>query len=208
MVKDLQALWTRLASCYTGQEERVLQFWKEIERAYTANNRHYHNLQHVSKLLHLASQYDSHLAQPDLVRFAIFYHDLVYEPTRSDNEEKSAEKAVKRLQELGLNSEASSLVQEMILATKGHTAQPDTDINYLLDFDLSILGTSRVEYQLYTQQIRKEYSHYPDVLYKQGRKQVLGRFLAQPSIYKTEPLQDKLEAQAQENLQWELKTLA
>ncbi len=50
------------------------------------------------------------------------------------------------------------------------------DINYLLDADLSVLGKDRETYLVYTQMIRKEYSIYPDFLYKPGRKKFLNIF--------------------------------
>jgi predicted metal-dependent HD superfamily phosphohydrolase len=39
-----------------------------------------------------------------------------------------------------------------------------------LDADLSILGKDLDTYLAYTKMIRKEYSIYPDFLYKPGRK--------------------------------------
>ncbi len=81
------------------------------------------------------------------------------------------------------------------------------DINYLLDADLSVLGKDRETYLVYTQMIRKEYSIYPDFLYKPGRKKVLRHFLELENIFKTEYFRDQYETQAKENIETELRLL-
>jgi len=81
------------------------------------------------------------------------------------------------------------------------------DTNYLLDADLSVLGKDFETYLKYTQNIRKEYSIYPDFLYKPGRKKVLKHFLELESIFKTEYFKEKYEARAKENIAKELQLL-
>jgi predicted metal-dependent HD superfamily phosphohydrolase len=142
--------------------------------------------------------------QQDLLLFALFYHDVIYSPSRSDNEEKSAEAAEKRLAKLELPAAAIAFVKDMILATKAHQQHSNPTINFLLDLDLAILGADPQRYDAYSQAVRKEYSNYPDLLYKPGRRKVLQHFLAQPSIYKTPVFQQAFEAQARQNLEREL----
>ncbi len=62
-----------------------------------------------------------------------------------------------------------------------------------MDADLSILGQDLEIYLGYTREIRKEYSIYPDVLYKPGRKKVLRYFLDLESIFKTDYSKEKYE---------------
>lgn len=121
----------------------------------------------------------------DVVLFSVFYHDIIYKSTAKDNEEKSAEIAKERLEQLEVPSEISERIYSQILATKSHSTSDD-DTNFLTDADLSILGKGWKEYENYIRQIRKEYSIYPDFLYKPGRKKVLQHFLEFDSIYKTE----------------------
>ena len=91
-------------------------------------------------------------------------------------------------------------VEAAILATKTHEASTDPDINFLLDFDLAALGADWGTYQTYAANIRKEYSIYPNEVYKAGRKKVLQHFLALPKIYKTPLFQTLLEARAHHNI--------
>lgn len=120
----------------------------------------------------------------DVVLFSVFYHDIIYKSTAKDNEEKSAEIAKERLEQLEVPSEISERIYSQILATKSHSTSDD-HTNFLTDADLSILGKGWKEYENYIRQIRKEYSIYPDFLYKPGRKGIT-TFLEFDSIYKTE----------------------
>ena len=84
----------------------------------------------------------------------------------------------------------------------------DDDTNYFTDADLSILGSDSDSYLTYTKQIRKEYSYFPDLLYKPGRRKVLEHFLEMGNIFKTKYFQDKFEIQAKINILGELKSLS
>lgn len=62
-------------------------------------------------------------------------------------------------------------------------------------------------YLQYAENIRKEYSIYPDALYQPGRRQVLQHFLAQEHIFKTPVFRERYEKQARENISKELAML-
>lgn len=204
---DLKKEWLQLATRYTPDQSLATKLWQELVQAYTASGRHYHNLQHIEELIRLAGLHQATIKDPDAMRLAIFYHDAVYHALRKDNEEKSALLAMAKLQQLSLPPARLQHIYEMILATKNHTACPDADTNLLLDFDLSILGSSWEQYQAYSRQVRKEYSLVPYFLYKRGRKKVLEHFLGLPRIYKTEIFFQQLEAAARQNLAQELQLL-
>lgn len=95
----------------------------------------------------------------------------------------------------------------MILATKNHELSADNDTNYLLDADLAILGQTLDDYQKYTEQIREEYSIYPDFMYNSGRKKVLNYFLDMDEIYKTPYFKKNYEQKARVNIKNDLSEL-
>lgn len=136
---------------------------------------------------------------------ALFYHDLVYNIGRKDNEEKSALRAEAVLQNLGVDPEKVYLCQEMILATKAHHPHATEPINFFTDADLAILGAPAEVYEQYIANIRKEYSLYPGFLYNPGRKKVVTHFLNMSRIFKTDFFFQELEEQARINLAGELK---
>jgi predicted metal-dependent HD superfamily phosphohydrolase len=94
----------------------------------------------------------------------------------------------------------------MILATKEHQ-RSDDETNLFTDADLSVLGADRETYLLYVQQIRAEYSIYPDILYNPGRKKVLEHFLNMENIFKTNEFRTKYESAARKNLEAEIRLL-
>ncbi len=62
-------------------------------------------------------------------------------------------------------------------------------------------------YNDYARQVRQEYSLYPDMIYKPGRRKVLRHFLAMPKIFKTDIFFELYEESARRNLQREMEFL-
>ena len=129
----------------------------------------------------------------------------MYDTLKSNNEEKSAALAERRMGDLEVSEEIVARVVEMILATKTHVVSENQDINYFTDADLSILGKDWEVYNQYAKQVRSEYAIYSDLLYNPGRKKVLKHFLAMNQIYKTDYFTQKYEEQARLNLSRELE---
>lgn len=203
----LQQTFINLTHKNIDNNELSEKFWNEIQSHYSEKGRHYHTLTHLQNLLDILTEVKGRIEDWDVVLFALFYHDIIYKPTSNNNEEKSAQLAVQRLSGIPFPKEKIDKCQFMILATKTHTVSTDNDTNYFTDADLSILGQSRNAYITYTQQVRKEYSIYPDFLYNPERKKVLQHFLQMDRIFKTEYYFEKFERQARENLHLELQTL-
>lgn len=202
----LHKSWQSLCRPYQQEPAIVEQLWQELEEAYSAPGRYYHNLEHLAQLLNLAHRHSSSISNMVALRFAVFYHDAVYNPLSKTNEEDSALLACERLQKLGVGAGELREIQQMILATKSHAASTHADTNLLLDFDLSILSAPWPAYLRYTRQIRQEYRQVPLPTYKQGRLQVLEYFINLPHIYKT-PYFKECEAKAKENIGREIASM-
>ena len=192
-------------SRYTDQKDYVLECWTEIENEYSAETRYYHNLAHIDNMLSELKNIESNVKEKDALLFSIYYHDIIYNTAKSDNEFKSAMLFKKRIERTKF-TQLGKCVQQIEL-TKEHELSIDNDTNILLDIDLSILGKSNKEYQEYSEDIRREYKMYSDYEYKNGRKKVLIELLKAPSIYKTDYFKEKYEAIARNNLNLELKSL-
>ncbi|HMG92077.1 MAG TPA: hypothetical protein VK589_18600 [Chryseolinea sp.] len=188
---------------YSSTGDNTLKLWKEIEEQYSHASRHYHNMLHLENLISELLPVRARFTNWNVVVFAVVYHDIVYKASKSNNEEKSAELAAKRLHGIVVPEEALARCREFILATKRHE-QVDDEIDLFTDADLSILGSSSADYRIYANQIRKEYSIYPDFLYNPGRKKVLLHFLEMQTIFKTSFFMDKYESSARRNLENEL----
>lgn len=201
----LENIFISLVNPYNKEASQTL--WQEIKDYYSHKNRKYHNLTHLENLYNELYLCKELIEDWDTVLFALFYHDIIYKSTRNDNEEQSAELAAQRLKEINYPEDKTERCRQMILATKSHLPVSDNDINLFTDADLSILGYNWSKYKQYYQQVREEYSFYPDILYNPGRKKVLKHFLSMSFIYKTDFFRTKYEENAKENIRKELTKL-
>ncbi|WP_201628262.1 hypothetical protein [Psychrobacter maritimus] len=194
----------------------LIALWQDIAVRYNESQRAYHSLQHIQQLFTQFEQIKHHLNKPHIIALALFYHDVIYAPTRSDNELKSAEYAVDSLSPY-LTAEQCQYIYALIMMTASHQiADIDegsdkarkSDAAYLLDMDLSILGASWPEYEQYAQAVRQEYAHISNIDYRVGRIAVLKGLLAHPTLYLTDYYSTRLETQARENIKREIILLA
>lgn len=199
-----------ITACWNSifPEQAAQQLLQALLDAYNAPGRHYHTAAHIAAMLRQSDACAHLLQDKPATDLAILYHDIVYDASRKDNEEASADRAAAELKQLGISDERIARVTELIHATKHHTAEGAiNDLHYLLDFDLGALGGSQQTYDAYADGIRKEYSMYPDALYNPGRKAVLQHFLGMEFIYKTPYFRERFEAPARQNLQREYDRL-
>lgn len=207
LLKNLKLTFSKLLSKYSDNQILKTDYWQEIEKSYSQKSRKYHNLTHLDNMILELEEVNDKITDYDCILFSIFYHDIIYKATSKDNEEKSGEIAKIRLEKLNIPQEKIVRIYNQILATKSHKKSEDSDTNFLLDADLAILGQDWKIYENYTQQIRKEYSIYPDFLYNPGRKKVLIHFLEFEEIFKTDYFKEKYEEKARENIQREILIL-
>jgi predicted metal-dependent HD superfamily phosphohydrolase len=200
--------WYKIWNSFKCDTEIVSKTWTEIQKAYSSKSRHYHTMEHIVRILNFIEEYKSKIGDVTSMQLAVFFHDVVYSAKRKDNEEKSAVMAEKKLSQLNYPRHLIEKVREFIHATKHHINHLDNkDLDYLLDFDLEKLCAPWSEYLEYTNQIRKEYRIYPDIIYKSGRKKVLIQLLKMDRIYKTSEFYEKNEQSARQNLNRELEIL-
>jgi predicted metal-dependent HD superfamily phosphohydrolase len=142
-----------------------------------------------------------------LVELALWYHDVVYNSRRKDNEAASADFAAKELTKLGLSGYQCAHVMRLIIATKHDSVPTAPDAMLMADIDLAILGAQPDEYARYAAAIRQEYGWLADADYRAGRTKVLQSLLDRESIYNTPKFQMEREFRARANIVQELATL-
>ena len=213
-VSYVEEKFTEVFSRYVEDQKIIKKLFNNVLRAYSSNGRYYHDMHHIFHMVNLWEAYKQKLQDPDAIFMAIIYHDIVYSVIRKNNEENSAKYFIGKVMShiKGLDVASTLRVSDGILATKhGEKSKliwdNDSDIKFLLDFDLDILGTRHdSEYEYYRTGVRKEYSIYPLRLYKKGRKAVLESFLKRDSIYLTDDFRQDREKKARKNLQNEINT--
>lgn len=185
----------------SGEHAALLQSMQdEIVTSYSEPHRHYHTLVHLEQLFAALERVG---CDDVAVLWSVWYHDIVYRPSRADNEAKSARIAEQRLQVVGLGADLIAQISSFIEATEHHQTD-DALCQLFLDADMAILGVSAAEYQRYTQQVAKEFKRVPKFLYRRGRKAFVKKVLAEETIFKTPEFKRDFEAQARQNLNWEL----
>jgi predicted metal-dependent HD superfamily phosphohydrolase len=188
-------LWNRL-----GAQGDGLSIFRGLEAAYAEPARAYHTAEHIRDCL---AQFDlsRHTARrPDEVEAAIWFHDAVYLPPASDNEDRSARLAQTSLAEAGAPLEVTQRVAALVLATQHLSIPREPDAALLCDIDLSILGRAPDVFDEFERRIRQEYAWVPEPAYRGARAEILAGFLRRRSIFQTDYFRDRYEAPARANL--------
>lgn len=199
----LKEVFTRTALGFNPDIGLVTKLWDEVSVHYGHPQRHYHTLEHIRQVLDQITMCKAEIGDWDMMVLAVFYHDIVYNVLKNNNEEKSAALAKKRLTELDVPAPRAAHCLNHILATKDHSAV-NKDAALLVDADLSIPGSDWDTYWHYVALIRKEYKVIPDLIFRPGRKKIVTRFLERGQIYVTSGFFHQYEMRARENLKREL----
>ncbi len=210
VIEYLEMKWKQLTA-FNSKEELKNGLWSEIVEHYTRRNRHYHNLNHLGNLFHLFEEHTAAVESPAAFGFAIFYHAIVYDTLRRDNEEQSAAKSRDHLQQLRLKASIIQDVITLILATKKHIVDNSSpiqkDVALFLDLDLVVLADEWDDYALYSKNIREEFSQHNDATFRVGRKHALQQILSKGSIYYSPHFRSVMEDKARQNLTREISLL-
>lgn len=188
-------------------------WWDIVQGLYGEPVRHYHTLQHLREMFQHFELAKDHFtfSSPHLVTLAVFFHDIIYEPKKPDNEERSADKFEEYAAETKVLSDGDiEKVKSWIMLTKSHSAgigENSADEHYFLDMDMAVLGRPEADYDKYASQIRAEYIHVPEELYRSKRAQILEDFFTRLPLFSTRLFQKQFEDQAKTNLRREISRL-
>jgi predicted metal-dependent HD superfamily phosphohydrolase len=175
---------------------------------YREPHRAYHTDQHLRECLDWLDQLRALAHDPAALELAIWYHDAIYRPRRSDNEQASADLAATHQRAAGATGTLTAEVSALILSTTHRVTPPPGDAALLTDIDLAILGAPAARYAEYEAQIRTEYRWVPGFLFRRRRVALLREFLGRPRLYTTPEIFARLEAQARHNLADSIRALS
>ncbi|MEU1401415.1 hypothetical protein ABZ471_03440 [Streptomyces sp. NPDC005728] len=211
---DLDALRLRFARALEGARapgggpdpgpyaDNLLARWQEPQRRY-------HTLTHLTAVLDHIDVLEKYAADPDVVRLAAWFHDAVYLPDRSENEERSAHLAERALPEAGVPAPKTAEVARLVRLTVTHDpADDDRDGQVLCDADLAVLAAPPSVYATYTTEIREEYHFVPNDAFHTGRSAILHQLLGLPRLFRTPYGREHWEPTARYNLAAELEMLS
>lgn len=216
-----------LVDCWSGIVRRVSnlgtppsasvtnKWWKRLVDAYTEPHRRYHNLVHIINVIRavdtLIGSWTTPAISPadrDLILIAAWFHDVVYDPKRNNNEAESAEVARQFLVDIPRHDLIDTIVS-LVMATRYPSAMPANNLAPILrDADLSPLAFPRTAFMADARDIRQEYAHLSDEEWLKGRLAFGQMLLDQPQIYATEFGRQQWEPIARANLGEMVHTLS
>lgn len=143
----------------------LLSMWNESHRSY-------HTLNHLNDLIDQINENKSSFSQKEYEKLLItsLFHDCVYDPKASDNEEKSAD----FFMECAINKGNPDIleIKQMILDTKTH--ESNTTLSEAFNnYDMNIVERDFDQLLRWENGIYEEYKVFGPDLYKKGRLKFL-----------------------------------
>lgn len=185
---------------------------QDIITTYNKAERGYHDLTHISKMLHnfdsfiLNSAFANKIYNINEFAFAVIMHDYV-NGTKNDIE-LSVTKAKQFLHRISKNYNCA-YIEKLIRATDYEKImQTDFEQQLMQDLDLLILGSNSAEYDVYAAKIRAQYNEFSDTTFNPNRIKILNIFLNRSHIYNITYFRDKYEKNARNNLNQEIQHLS
>jgi predicted metal-dependent HD superfamily phosphohydrolase len=196
VVTDLAARWP------LGED--LTEVRDDLLTAY-ATDRGYHDTRHLAEVLDRLDELRAAGESFDrqAVMLAAWFHDAVYDG-RAGAEERSARWARQALAGLPVADEVARLVR---LTERHWPAEDDASGCVLSDADLAILAATPDRYAEYTADVRREYAHVADDLFRPGRAAVLRDLLAKRTLFHTAHARVHWEARARANVEAEVAAL-
>lgn len=201
LAQTFSSAWSSLGrSVPAGLHATLLAAWSEP-------GRHYHDPSHLRECLAWWQYWQGHFDQPGEVALALWFHDAVYDPRRTDNELQSATWAARALVSAGVATDVAQRVYDLVMATQHRLPVTGPDAQWVVDIDLAILGSPPERFERYDKDVAREYDWVPNFRYRSGRIKVLRDFLERPRLYHHEAPAQLLDAQARANLKAALSRL-
>ena len=176
-------------------------WWHEILENYTKKWKFYHNLNHVYSFVNLFEKYNKFINNyKNEFLISIYFHDIIYIPSRNDNEEESINMFNKFYNEVKPNNLNKEKVIEFIAETKNHSLSKDYDFELDLFLDMDMQIVSDENWEDYENKIRKEYCFVDETEYKNKRRQFLQSLVNKNRIFRTQIFYDTYEQIAKNNI--------
>lgn len=169
---------------WQARRARVEALRDELLAAWSGAGRVYHGPRHLLMVLDAVRGEEPEGA----FLLAAWFHDAVYDVTRTDNEEQSArwlERATAPLIAQGeLDRRDVDLALRMVRATarpleplpRGPRSEP---VRRFLDADFQVFASLPEDYERYVAGVRQEYASVPDAAFRTGRRAFLERLEAE-----------------------------
>lgn len=179
-----------------------------VVRCYNDGKHVYHTLDnHIEPGLRLIHEHILKTEHPNTIMCAWVFHDLIIDPIRHDNEQRSAELCREVLLSIGIPASKVEEVVQLILATKHSDPVGDLDKRFICDIDLSFLALDFSDFVNNTNKLRQEYGDRPEADFVRGEMAFFERLLNRDKIFQTEIFQNLFEKRTRRNIRGSLRLL-
>jgi predicted metal-dependent HD superfamily phosphohydrolase len=150
--------------------DTIFEMWNESHRGY-------HSISHLKDLINMIflDKDKYNIIEYDSLILSAIFHDIIYNPSKNDNEEQSAYFFKSKFP---VNySNTLDNVYDMIIATKNHTSNKHLE-KIFNTYDMDIVNRNFEELMEWERGIQKEYlAIYNKDLYKSGRLYFLEKLI-------------------------------
>jgi predicted metal-dependent HD superfamily phosphohydrolase len=173
--------------------------YDELWRRYAEDHRRYHTPAHIDFCLAQLDLAKHLMEDTDAVEMALWFHDLIYNPSAPDNELKSAQRFVE-LAMARLDPVFVENVRQLILATIPGRSPERPDEKLVVDIDLSSFAVPWWEFKRDSRFVREEFGYLPDRSFYAAQLKLHRSLLDRPTFYFTEFFRERLERAARKNI--------
>lgn len=203
---DLAQRWAKMWHD-AGYTDTCRFMFDQLVALYSASGRHYHILAHIEFCLDMFDRFRSVAKDPLAVQLAIWFHDAIYDASRTDNELRSAEFFLQFAELIGLPKETRKNVYRMIIATthKASDRCRTRDGYLVVDIDLSSLALEWEEFDKNTKEILQEGKDANVSDYESKNRKFLHSIRRRVRIYLIKEFRSAFEQKARTNLRRRLR---
>ncbi len=156
--------------------------WDRITSGYCEAHRYYHSQRHILYCMKQLARVEDGLNDRSAVTLAIWFHDLVLDPSARDNEHKSM-LLFQKLAENQLPDELVEKVSSLIMSTRHIDAPGNDDESFVQDIDISSMGADWDSFVRDVDDLKKEDAHLSEQQFIDGKRRFYHMMLDREKIY-------------------------
>lgn len=191
------SLWKRCARAQS--DARGAEIYRDLRQRYSEDHRRYHTPAHIAHCLKLFDLARSEMNDPDAVEMSIWFHDVIYDASASDNEERSA-KYFSETCGKDVDWKFQSKVRDLIIVTIHKELPLTPDEKYMVDIDLSSFGLPWDRFLRDSEAVREEFRHMSDEEFYSAQRKFLESLVSRKHFCFTKFFRERHEKTARKNI--------
>ena len=193
-----QLLWSHCLVDSAIDESTIIH--QQLVDSYNKPQRYYHTLDHIEHCLSLFDKISSKLQSPQALELAIWFHDVVYQPGATNNEQLSADQFMQTTKNRFDDSLRNTVYQHIMATLHLHSEMNHADTKYMVDIDLSSFGLPWPEFIHDSENLRREMAHLSNADYCRKQSAFQQALMDRPRFFRSDYFYQNYESQARQNL--------